>query len=110
MAFRVEVTAAAKTQIQDVYHWYKRNVPSSADPWLNGLLESLTTLKQFPGRCPLAPEHNEFQEEVRQLLYGKRSNAYRILFTIQNQTVYILHVRHSAKARLTVEEIYGEDD
>ena len=48
MAFRVEVTTAAKTQIQDVYHWYKRNVPSFADSWLNGLLESLNTLRQFP--------------------------------------------------------------
>jgi len=89
MIFRVEVTAAAKAQVQDAYYWYKQNNPSFADVWLDGLLKALDTLKQFPNRCPLAPEQDVFQEEVRQLVYGKRNNAYRILFTVEDQTVYI---------------------
>jgi mRNA-degrading endonuclease RelE of RelBE toxin-antitoxin system len=47
---------------------------------------------------------------VRQLLYGKRSKAYRILFVVQEKMVFILNIRHSAKARLTAEEIYGEEE
>jgi len=103
MKFRVEVTQAAQDQIRRIFIQYKQDFPSLADSWLKGLFKTLDTLKQFPNRCPLAPENDEFSEEVRQLLYGKRSNAYRILFTVEQNTVYILHVRHHAQARLTAE-------
>jgi len=109
MAFQVDVTDAAKAQIRQAYFWHKQNFSTLADSWLDGLLNALDTLKQFPNRCPLAPERDEFQEEVRQLLYGKRNNAYRILFTVQGKTVYVLHVRHHAQARLTAEGVLGED-
>lgn len=109
MKFRVEVTESAQEQIEKYYNWYQESIPSFAAPWLDKLFETLDTLKQFPNRCQLAPEHDEFREEVRQLLYGKRRKAYRILFTLQNDTVYVLYVRHHAEARLTAEEIYGEE-
>lgn len=108
MKFRVEVTTSAQDQIRQFYNQYKQDFPAFADSWFNGLFKALDTLKQFPNRCQLAPENDEFQEEVRQLLYGKRKNAYRILFTVQERTVYVLHVRHHAQARLTAEDIYGE--
>jgi len=38
---------------------------------------------------------------LRELLYGRRRNVYRILFTIDGQTVNVLRVRHSAQNRLT---------
>ncbi len=109
MKFRVEVTESAQAQIEKYYDWYQENIPSFATPWLSKLFEALDTLRQFPNRCPLSPEHDEFREEVRQLLYGKRRNAYRILFTVQDDIVYVLHIRHHAEARLTAEEIYGEE-
>jgi plasmid stabilization system protein ParE len=109
MKFQVEVTESAQAQIEKYYDWYQENIPSFATPWLSKLFEALDTLKQLPNRCPRAPEHDEFREEVRQLLYGKRRNAYRILFTVQEDIVYVLHVRHYAEARLTAKEIYGEE-
>lgn len=36
----------------------------------------------FPERCAFAQENAFFPEDIRQLLYGKRSGVYRILFTI----------------------------
>ncbi len=35
-----------------------------------------------------------------ELLYGRRRSAYRILFTIDGQTVNVLRVRHAAQDRL----------
>ncbi|MBI1745825.1 MAG: hypothetical protein HYR55_04460 [Acidobacteria bacterium] len=35
---------------------------------------------------------------VRQILYGKRGGAYRVLFQIIGDVVFILHVRHAAMA------------
>jgi plasmid stabilization system protein ParE len=42
---------------------------------------------------------------LRELLYGRRRNVYRILFTIDGQTVNILRVRHAAQDRLTPEDV-----
>ncbi len=50
-------------------------------------IQSLTTL---PLRCPLAPENDFFEEELRHLIIQN----YRILYTIAENTVYILHARH----------------
>ena len=61
-----------------------------------GLLQAAQALEQFPHRCPLAPESGAALE-IRQLLYGR----YRVLFTIARDTVYILHIRHSARQPLT---------
>jgi plasmid stabilization system protein ParE len=58
-------------------------------------------LDQFPARCSLAPENEHFTQEIRQLLHGPRNDVYRILFTIQGDTVHVLHVRHGAQQHLT---------
>ncbi len=109
MKFRVNVTESAQKQIEQAYLRYKNDFSSLADPWLEGLFKVLDTLKQFPNRCPLAPENDELEEKVRQLLYGKRKNTYRILFTVRGKTVEVLHVRHHAQARLTSQESEDEN-
>ncbi|HEY9608185.1 MAG TPA: hypothetical protein V6C93_02410 [Allocoleopsis sp.] len=65
----------------------------------------IATLQEKPRRCALAVEHEIFPEEVRQLLYGKFKNMYRVLFTIRDITVYVLYVRHSAQAPLTLDDL-----
>ena len=54
-------------------------------------------------------ENDELIEEIRQLIYGKSRNKYRILFTVREDTVFVLHVRHSSQAPLTSEEIDEEE-
>jgi plasmid stabilization system protein ParE len=58
----------------------------------------------MPKRCPLAREDRYFSQEIRQLIYGKGRNSYRILFTIiennEVATVRILHIRHAAQQTL----------
>jgi plasmid stabilization system protein ParE len=56
--------------------------PEFADRWLRGLMNAIATLQENPQRCGLAIEHEIFSEEVRQLLYGKAKNMYRILYFI----------------------------
>ncbi len=63
----------------------------------------------MPARCPLAPENDEFEEEIRELLYGKRQHRYRILFTIRGETVIVLHIRHGAREHLKGEDEVGEE-
>jgi hypothetical protein len=48
---------------------------------------------------PLPPETQEFQQTIRQLWVGKARN-YRVLFVVEANQVFILHVRHSSRAFL----------
>jgi plasmid stabilization system protein ParE len=68
--------------------------------WLEGLKDALDSLSQLPHRCPHAPESVVFPFEVRQLLYGRKSHQYRVLFTIDADTVIVLHIRHGRRLPL----------
>lgn len=68
-------------------------------------MNAIATLQEKAQGSALAVEHDIFPEEVRQLLYGKAKNIYRVLFTIRDSTVYVLYVRHSAQAPLTLNDI-----
>ncbi|MBD1891927.1 type II toxin-antitoxin system RelE/ParE family toxin [Coleofasciculus sp. FACHB-SPT9] len=105
MTFQVEITPIAEAQIEQAYQWYRERNPEFADRWFRGLMNAIATLQEKPRRCALAVELEIFPEEVRQLLYGKAKNIYRVLFTIRETTVYVLYVRHSAQSPLTVDDL-----
>jgi plasmid stabilization system protein ParE len=108
MTFQVELTPIAEIQIEEAYRWYRDRNPEFADRWFRGLMNMIATLQEKPQRCAFAVEHEIFPEEVRQLLYGKSKNIYRVLFAIRGMTVYVLYVRHGAQAPLTIEDL--DDD
>lgn len=68
--------------------------------WYLALEEAIASLAEFPERCLVAPENSAFPFEVRQLLYGHTPHVYRILFTIESKTVYVLHIRHGRRQPL----------
>jgi plasmid stabilization system protein ParE len=63
--------------------------------------DAIASLATFPERCPLAPEAVGLHFEVRQFLYGRKPHVYRILFTIEGDTVNILHIRHGRRTLLS---------
>jgi plasmid stabilization system protein ParE len=101
MAFRVEVTAKAKHDANAILEWLLGQEAGEAGMrWFERLQEALGSLANLPGRCPLAAENISVPFEMRQLLYGSKPHVYRILFTIDGSTVYILHIRHGRRKRL----------
>jgi plasmid stabilization system protein ParE len=109
MVFQVEITPVAETQIEQAYQWYRDRNPGFADRWFRGLMNAIATLQEKPQRCALAFEQEVFSEEVRQLLYGKSRNTYRVLFTIRGNTVHVLYVRHCAQAPMTTDDLDREN-
>jgi plasmid stabilization system protein ParE len=109
MAFQIEITPIAEVQIEQAYRWYREQNSEFADRWFRNLMNAIATLQASPYRCSLAIEHEIFSEEVRQLLYGKSKNVYRVLFTVRGTTVYILHVRHSSQSPLTADDLENSD-
>ena len=78
---------------------------SRAAAWFNGLEEAIEGLADFPNRWGLARESAEFDEPVRQLLYGKSPHVYRVLFVVRSDVVYVMHVRHAARKALVRGEV-----
>jgi plasmid stabilization system protein ParE len=66
--------------------WGKRE----AQNWVRQLRTAVSQqLAVVPKAFPLAPEDDEFAEEIRQMVIGR----YRVLFTIRDRKVHVLHVR-----------------
>jgi plasmid stabilization system protein ParE len=100
MTFRVETTAAAEQEADAIDWLLSQHAGDTGIRWFLALQDAIASLGEFPERCPLAPESAVFPFEVRHLLYGNTPHVYRILFTIENGTVYVLHIRHGRRQPL----------
>lgn len=101
MTFRVEITASAEHDLDLILAWLlSQHAGETGLRWFAALEEAIASLSEFPQRCAIAPENSVFPFEVRQLLYGKAPHIYRILFTAEGRTVYVLHIRHGRRLPL----------
>jgi plasmid stabilization system protein ParE len=91
MAYKLKVTRRALAEAYKTYEWLAKDSPARATRWLQNLFAKIESLKSDPERCPVADEGSEFKEEIREFLVGKRPNVHRVLFTIQESTVVVVH-------------------
>ncbi|MBD1852438.1 type II toxin-antitoxin system RelE/ParE family toxin [Leptolyngbya sp. FACHB-711] len=106
MKYRIEISSVAEAEADNAFLRLSQvTTPAKASQWYLGLLQAISSLSQMPKRCPLTRENQYFSQEIRQLLYGKGRNSYRILFTVLEgaSTVRILHIRQATQQPL------GED-
>ena len=98
MAFRVDISEQAERDAEGIFEWLMSEHAGEAGVrWYVALNDAIRSLGTLPKRCPLAPESARCPFEVRQLLYGRKPHVYRILFTIDGETVRILHIRHGRR-------------
>ncbi len=97
MTYRVVITAEARRNLRGAYLWAAQHAPATAARWLARFERELATLSNFPTRCPLAPENNLVEAEIREFIFGRRRGAYRALFTIVVDQVQVLHIRRAAR-------------
>lgn len=93
MSYNVVIFPSAQQDIDQAYHWIVKHSPKAAARWHFDLLGAIASLETFPYRCSLARENEYFKDELRQLLCGK----YRIVFTVKDEEVHVVHVRHVAR-------------
>jgi plasmid stabilization system protein ParE len=100
----VALSENAEREAAQACDWIAERDPTQADRWLRELQIVLQSLREYPERCPLAPEGRLFLREIRQLVFGD----HRILFRIELTRVVILHIRHGARSTLPADPIDGE--
>jgi plasmid stabilization system protein ParE len=116
MTYRVDISPSALKDAEEVYLWMREQSPSRANAWFVGLIDAIFSLENFPARCPLAPESENIGKEIRQLLYGKRGQIYRIIFGIVRdeatgeEIVRVYRVWHGARDRLQAGDIEEEEN
>lgn len=98
MTYRVVVTARARADAVEAFRWLADRSPEAAGRWYLGLEEAIVDLATMPERHPVAHDESELLGfTLRQMLYGRRRNVYRLLFSIEADVVTLHYVRHSAR-------------
>lgn len=101
MKYLVIIQPRAESDIDQAAEWIAQDSPVNAARWYHGLVQAVFSLREFPLRCSLAPEDESTSGRIRQLLYG----SYRILFTVKDDVVHVLHVRHGARGPAGPEDL-----
>ena len=108
MNFNVRLQPAALEDLDAVWQFAARYAPESAGKWLDRFRDAIQTLENNPERCPLATENGRTRRTLREFLFGRRPNVYRVIYTIEKETVWILRIRRAQRRPLTREELSEE--
>ncbi len=89
--YAVVFAESAQADVRESYDWGCRAWgKQEAKQWVRQLRTAVSQqLAIVPKGFSLAPEDDEFSEEIRQMVVGR----YRVLFTIRGRKVHVLHVR-----------------
>src|SRR4051812_27771082 len=94
MKFNVITLRAAERDFNGMLEYIAARSKAGTEAWARAFDRALIALEESADRCPLAPENDFVEFEVREALFKtRRGLIYRILFTIRVNTVVILHVR-----------------
>ena len=110
MAFNVVFLRRADAEVRGNTAWLEATRGfRAADRWRAGFLSAVVAaLEADPHRYPEADEAGDLGLDLRELLYGRDRRVFRVLFTIEGDTVNV----HAAQDRLhpTAEEAPGGAD
>lgn len=88
--YAIVILPNTEQEIEAAYRYIKEVSSINALNYYQVLYQKIQWLSSLPLRFSLAPENDFFEEEIRHLMIDN----YRILFTIKDDTVYILYARH----------------
>jgi len=98
MEYRVIFTAAAMEEARAAAAYIAlAGSRRAAEDWLEGIVEAVRSLGTLPHRHGLARESSRHPDaELRQVIY----KSHRVIYTVQENAVYVLHIRHAARQDL----------
>jgi plasmid stabilization system protein ParE len=97
MAYLVEITPRADNDLDRIYHRVVRAAPYRGPIWFDRFERAIQSLSEFPERYQVVANLSTPPRAVRQLLFGRRHNVYRVFYAITGSTVWVIHVRHGAR-------------
>jgi plasmid stabilization system protein ParE len=104
MKHEVYITARAETQLKAAANNISVHAPLAAERWYSGFVRAIVQIGSNPQRYAIIPESADFPLELRQLTYGRRRN-YRAIFSVRDDQVLVLAIRHAAQQDLSLEDL-----
>ena len=101
----VRITPRALAELEETFAWLHERSPQAAANWHARLMEKVQTLEDHPECWPLADEAADVGIPLRELLFGKRTGVYRIVFTIDGETVNVMRIRRASRDRLRPDDV-----
>lgn len=105
MTFRVVITRRAREDLRRYFLLAAEHAPGTAAKWLDRFETALGSLAIHPERFPLAPENNLVEDMIRQSFFGQRVGRFRVLFTLRDEDVIVLHIRRGTMKKATAEDL-----
>lgn len=110
MKFTVNTLRAAERDFNGILEYIAARSKAGAEAWAKAFDKALTCLEDSTDSCPLAAENEHVDFELREILFKtRRGLIYRILFTIRENTVFILHIRGPGQDFIAAMEIRNPD-
>ncbi len=96
----------AEADIRANAAWMARRLSArSAERWLTSMRAAVRSLVDRPELHPEADEAADLGRPLRYKPHGRRPHVFRIVFTINGETVNVLRVLHAAQDRLTEDDL-----
>lgn len=107
MVYKIIIQPQAEADIEFVYKYIATFSLKSAKKWRLGIFSVIVTLSSFPNRYVLVPESKDLEYEIRQLIYGKNTSCYRIVYHVVEDSaeVRIITIRHASRQPLNIEDL-----
>ena len=102
MAFLVRPTATAKQDAREILAWLRlQGAGETGERWFEGMRKAIASLSEMPPDAALLLRARIFHLKCANSYTALRNHRYRVLFTIEGNTVTVLHIRHGRRHPLT---------
>lgn len=91
--YKVFLTRHAGHDLAEIYDYIANDSPENAAAFILSIEEKVISLAIMPERAPMIPENALLGTAHRHLVHGN----YRIIFRIQNASVFVLRIIHGAR-------------
>lgn len=91
--YKINITLNAQNDLEHIFFYIAEDSANSAKKFILELEKKIYSLDTFPERFAYIPENFYFGTNYRHIIHNK----YRVLYKIDNDSVYILRVMHGAK-------------
>jgi len=107
--YTVFLTSKCELEIAETALWWAENRNADqAVAWLEGLHETLATLRENPDHLAVFREQSlyEWKYTYRRILFGLgKKPTHRAIYRIQGETVYVITVRHLSQKDIEPRDI-----
>ena len=106
MSFRVQLTAEAVRNQNEIADWIARRSVVGALAWLDALDRILRQLSVSPTSFPKAAEDEFCHRELRNTLFGTRKGrVFRAVFYVDGDHVIVTHLRGPDQKALSDDDL-----